>query len=109
MARSVIVSAVRTPFGKLGGGLKDYEATELGGHAIKAALERIGLEPNEVEYVIMGQGLQGGPGQGPARQAAIRAGLPIAVPAATINKVSASSIRGWRTPDSRALAAAVDA
>src|SRR5213083_2446710 len=81
MARSVIVSAVRTPFGRLGGGLKDYEATELGAHAIKAGLERIGVEPDEVQYVIMGQVLQGGAGQAPARQAAIGAGLPIEVPA----------------------------
>ena len=92
MARSVIVSAVRTPFGRLGGGLKDYEATELGAQAIKAGLERIGLEPDEVEYVIMGQVLQAGAGQAPARQAAIGAGLPIEVPADTINKVCASSI-----------------
>src|SRR5881394_2368256 len=93
MARSAIVSAVRTPFGKLGGGLKDYEATELGSIAIKAGLERAGLEPNEVQYVIMGQVLQGGAGQAPARQASVGAGLPIEVPADTINKVLASSIR----------------
>src|SRR5205814_8557344 len=100
MTRSVIVSAVRTPFGKLGGGLKDYEATELGAHAIKAGLERIGLEPNEVEYVIMGQVLQGGAGQAPARQAAIGARLPIDGPADTINNVCASSIRALHIPDS---------
>ena len=100
MARSVIVAAVRTPFGKLGGGLSDYEATELGSFAINAALERIGLEPNEVQYVIMGQVLQGGAGQAPARQAAIGAGLPIEVPADTINKVCASSIRAIEIADS---------
>ena len=100
MARSVIVSAVRTPFGKLGGGLKDYEATELGSLAIEAGLERIGLEPNEIQYVIMGQVLQGGAGQAPARQAAIGAGLPIEVPADTINKVCASSIRAIEIADS---------
>jgi acetyl-CoA C-acetyltransferase len=100
MARSVIVSAVRTPFGRLGGGLKDYEATELGAKAIKAGLERIGLEPDEVEYVIMGQVLQGGAGQAPARQAAIGGGLPIEVPADTINKVCASSIRAIEIADS---------
>ncbi len=100
MARSVIVSAVRTPFGKLGGGLKDYEATELGSIAIKAGLERIGLEPTEVQYVIMGQVLQGGAGQAPARQAAIGAGLPIEVPADTINKVCASSVRAIEIADS---------
>src|SRR5216110_2314439 len=99
MTRSVIVSAVRTPFGKLGGGLKDYEATELGAHAIEAALERIGLEPDEVQYVIMGQVLQGGAGQAPARQAAIGAGLPIEVPADTINKVCASSVRAVEIAD----------
>ena len=76
----MIVSAVRTPFGKLGGGLATYEATELGSHAIRAALERIGLEPAEVEYVIMGQVLQAGAGQAPARQAAVGAGLPIETP-----------------------------
>jgi acetyl-CoA C-acetyltransferase len=98
VSRSVIVSAVRTPFGKLGGGLAKYEATELGSHAIRAALERIGLEPAEVEYVIMGQVLQAGAGQAPARQAAVGAGLPVETPADTINKVCASSVRapaGW--------------
>ena len=108
MARSVIVSAIRTPFGRLGGGLKDYEATELGAHAIKAGLERIGLEPNEVEYVIMGQVLQGGAGQAPARQAAIGAGLPIDVPADTINKVCASSIRAIEIADSMVRAGDVE-
>ena len=100
MARSVIVSAVRTPFGKLGGGLSEYEATELGSIAIKSGLERIGLEPHEIQYVIMGQVLQGGAGQAPARQAAIGAGLPIEVPADTINKVCASSIRAIEIADS---------
>jgi acetyl-CoA C-acetyltransferase len=99
VARSVIVSAVRTPFGRLGGGLADYQATELGAHVIKAALERIGLEPHEPEYVIMGQVLQGGAGQAPARQAAIGAGLPIETPADTINKVCASSIRAVEIAD----------
>jgi acetyl-CoA C-acetyltransferase len=99
MARSVIVSAVRTPFGRLGGGLKDYEATELGSHVIRNALDRVGLENDEVEYVIMGQVLQGGVGQAPARQAAIGAGLPIEVPSDTINKVCASSIRAVQIAD----------
>ena len=108
MARSVIVSAVRTPFGGLGGGLKDYEATELGAEAIKAGFERIGLEPDEVEYVIMGQVLQGGAGQAPARQAAIGAGLPIEVPADTINKVCASSIRAIEIADSMIRAGDVE-
>src|SRR5918912_2980678 len=99
MARSVIVAAVRTPFGKLGGALKDYEATELGSIAIRAALERIGLEPHEIEYVIMGQVLQGGAGQAPSRQAAIGAGLPIEIGSDTINKVCASSIRAVEMAD----------
>jgi acetyl-CoA C-acetyltransferase len=108
MARSVIVSAVRTPFGRLGGGLEVYEATELGSIAIKAALERVGLEPDEIEYVIMGQVLQGGAGQAPARQAAIGAGLPIEVPADTINKVCASSIRAVEIADSMIRAGDVE-
>src|ERR1051326_442859 len=99
MSRSVIVAAVRTPFGKLGGGLKDKEATELGAHVIRAALERIGLEPEEPEYVVMGQVLQAGTGQAPARQAAIAAGLPKETPADTINKVCASSIRAIEIAD----------
>src|SRR6476646_10051540 len=108
MARSVIVSALRTPFGRLGGGLKDYEATELGAEAIRAGLERIGLEPDEVEYVIMGQVLQAGAGQAPARQAAIGAGLPIEVPADKINKVCASSIRAIEIADSMIRAGDVE-
>jgi acetyl-CoA C-acetyltransferase len=99
MSRSVIVSAVRTAFGRLGGGLVDYEATELGSLVIRNALDRVGLESDEVEYVIMGQVLQGGAGQAPARQASIGAGLPIEVPADTINKVCASSIRAVEMAD----------
>ena len=99
MTRSVIVSAVRTPFGKLGGGLVDYEATELGAAAIRAALERGGVEDGEVQYAIMGQVLQGGAGQAPARQATVGAGLPIELPSDTINKVCASSIRAVEIAD----------
>ena len=99
MTRSVIVSAVRTPFGKLGGGLASKQATELGAIAIRAALERVDVEDGDVEYVIMGQVLQAGAGQAPARQAAIGAGLPIDVPADTINKVCASSIRAVEIAD----------
>src|SRR4051794_37601899 len=106
--RSVIVSAVRTPFGKLGGGLARYEATELGAIAIKAALERIGVEASEPQYVIMGQVLQGGAGQAPARQAAIGAGLPKETPADTINKVCASSIRAIEIADSMIRAGDVE-
>src|SRR6266508_1601068 len=99
MARSVIVSAVRTPFGKLGGSLADKEATELGSIAIRAALDPAGIENDEVEYVIMGQVLQGGAGQAPSRQASIGAGLPIEIGSDTINKVCASSIRAVEMAD----------
>src|ERR671931_583385 len=99
MTRSVIVAAVRTPFGKLGGSLADKPATELGSIVIREALERAGLQAEEVEYVIMGQVLQAGAGQAPARQAAIGAGIPIEVGADTINKVCASSIRAVEIAD----------
>ena len=99
MTRSVIVSAVRTPFGKLGGGLAHKEATELGSIVIREALDRAGVENDEVEYVIMGQVLQGGAGQAPARQASIGAGLPIDIGSDTINKVCASSIRAVEMAD----------
>src|SRR4249919_3723983 len=99
MSRSVIVSTARTPFGKLGGGLSGYKAPELGAIAIEAALERAGLEPSEVEYVIMGEVLQAGVGQAPARQAAIAAGIPKEVGSDTVNKVCASSIRAVEIAD----------
>ena len=108
MSRSVIVSALRTPFGKLGGGLAPYEATQLGAIVIRAALERIGVEPDEPEYAIMGQVLQAGAGQAPARQAAVAAGLPIETPADTINKVCASSIRAIEIADAMIRAGDVD-
>jgi acetyl-CoA C-acetyltransferase len=100
MARSVIVAAVRTPFGKLGGGLKHLRAPELGAIVVRAALERAGLAGGDVDYVILGQVLQGGAGQAPARQAAVGAGIPIEVPADTVNKVCASSIRAVEIADS---------
>jgi acetyl-CoA C-acetyltransferase len=99
MARSVIVAAVRTPFGKLGGGLRDHEAPELGAIAIRAALDRAGVPDEDVEYVIMGQVLQGGAGQAPARQATVGAGLPKETPSDTINKVCASSVRAVEIAD----------
>jgi acetyl-CoA C-acetyltransferase len=99
VARSVIVSAVRTPFGKLGGALKDYEASALGAIAIRGALDRVDVRDDEVEYVIMGQVLQGGAGQAPARQAAAGAGLPKEVPSDSINKVCASSVRAVEIAD----------
>jgi acetyl-CoA C-acetyltransferase len=99
MARSVIVSAVRTPFGKLGGGLKDFEAPQLGALAIRAALDRAGVPDDDVEYVIMGQVLQAGAGQAPSRQASIGAGLPKEIGSETINKVCASSVRAVEIAD----------
>jgi acetyl-CoA C-acetyltransferase len=108
MTRSVILGAVRTPFGRLGGGLKGHSATELGAIVVRAALERAGIEPGEVEYVIMGQVLQGGAGQAPARQAAVGAGIPVEVPADTINKVCASSIRAVEIADSMIRAGDVE-
>jgi acetyl-CoA C-acetyltransferase len=108
VAHSVIVGAVRTPFGKLGGGLARFPATELGSIAIRGALERAGIEPHEPQYVILGQVLQGGAGQAPARQAAVGAGLPIDTPADTVNKVCASSIRAVGIADSMIRAGDVD-
>src|ERR1700692_2616323 len=108
MTRSVIVSAVRTPFGKLNGGLAAYSATELGAIAIRAGLERVGLEGREVDYVIMGQVLQAGAGQAPAPPAAIGAGIPIDVPSDTVNKVCASSIRAVEIADSMIRAGDVE-
>jgi acetyl-CoA C-acetyltransferase len=106
--RSVIVAAVRTPFGRLGGGLVRHQATELGAVVIRAALDRAGIENREVDYAIMGQVLQGGAGQAPARQAAIGAGLPKETPSDTINKVCASSIRAVEVADSMIRAGDVD-
>jgi len=99
MSRSVIVAAVRTPFGRLGGGLAKLPAVELGAIAIRAGLERARVEPGAVGYVIMGQVLQAGVGQAPARQAAVAAGIPREVPADTVNKVCASSIRALELAD----------
>jgi acetyl-CoA C-acetyltransferase len=99
VSRSVIVGAVRTPFGRLGAGLASYSATELGSIVIRAALERASVDPGEVGYVVMGQVLQAGAGQAPARQAAVGAGIPKEVPADTINKVCASSIRAIEIAD----------
>jgi acetyl-CoA C-acetyltransferase len=92
MSGSVIVGGARTPMGRLLGNLKDFPATALGGFAIKAALERSGVAPEQVQYVIMGQVLQAGAGQIPARQAAANAGIPMTVPALTINKVCLSGL-----------------
>jgi acetyl-CoA C-acetyltransferase len=89
---SVIVGGARTPMGRLQGSLKDFSGADLGGVAIKAALERAGVAPEQVQYVIMGQVLQAGAGQNPARPAAVKGGIPLNVPAITINKVCLSGI-----------------
>jgi acetyl-CoA C-acetyltransferase len=92
VAGSVIVAGARTPMGRLLGSLKDFSGTQLGGFAIKGALERAGVAPEQVQYVIMGQVLTAGAGQIPARQAAAAAGIPMSVPALTINKVCLSGL-----------------
>ncbi len=92
MPGSVIVSGARTPIGKLAGALAGFSAMELGGFAIKAALERAGVAPDQVDYVFMGQVLQAGQGQITARQAAVNAGVPMSVPATTVNKVCLSGL-----------------
>ncbi|MFC8078438.1 acetyl-CoA C-acetyltransferase [Streptomyces sp. NPDC057307] len=89
---SVIVAGARTPMGRLLGSLKSFSGADLGGFAIKAALERAGVTGEQVQYVIMGQVLQAGAGQIPARQAAVKAGIPMNVPALTINKVCLSGL-----------------
>jgi acetyl-CoA C-acetyltransferase len=89
---SVIVSGARTPMGRLLGNLKNVPATTLGGYAIAAALERGGIRADQVDYVIMGQVLQAGAGQITARQAAVAAGIPMTVPAVTVNKVCLSGL-----------------
>src|ERR1051326_2186146 len=87
MPGSVIVSAAPPPIGRQAGGLAGFSAMELGGFAIKAALERAGISGDAVDYVIMGQVLQAGQGQITARQAAVKGGIPMSVPAMTLNKV----------------------
>ncbi|PFP30987.1 acetyl-CoA C-acyltransferase [Bacillus sp. AFS073361] len=99
MGRTVILSGVRTPFGKLGGGLSSFTASQLGGIAVKEALVRAGVKPEEVEEVILGTVLQGGQGQIPSRQAAKHAGLPWKVKTETINKVCASGMRSVTLAD----------
>jgi acetyl-CoA C-acetyltransferase len=93
MTDTVILGTARTPFGKMGGGLAPKDATELGGTAIEAALDRSAIEPDQVQQVLFGQVLQAGQGQIPSRQAQIKAGIPKEVPSETINKVCASGMR----------------
>ncbi len=104
----MIVAGARTPFGKFGGAFKDVPAVTLGAHAIRAALERSGVEPGQVDYVIMGQVLQAGAGQITARQAAIEAGIPQEVPAITINKVCLSGLNAIALADQLIRAGEVD-
>src|SRR6187397_1368514 len=92
MAGSVIIAGARTPIGKLSGSLASFSGADLGGFAIKAALERAGLTGEQVDYVFMGQVLQAGAGQIAARQAANHGGIPMTVPATTINKVCLSGL-----------------
>jgi acetyl-CoA C-acetyltransferase len=108
MPKTVILSAARTPIGKLGGGLASVDATELGGTAIRAALERAEVAPEQVQHVVMGQVLQAGQGQIPSRQAQIKAGIPKEVPSETINKVCASGIRAAGMIDAAVRAGDLD-
>jgi acetyl-CoA C-acetyltransferase len=105
---SVIVAGARTAIGKFGGGLSTVPAVELGGVAIRSAVERAGIAPGEVDYVIMGQVLQAGAGQITARQAAVHAGLPIEVPALTINKVCLSGLNAIALADQMIRAGEID-
>src|SRR5215510_12196060 len=97
MPGSVIISSARTPIGKLSGALASFSAMDLGGFAVAAALERAGVGPEQVDYVILGQVLQAGQGQITARQAAVRAGVPMTVPALTVNKVCLSGVNAIAT------------
>ena len=97
MTKTVIVSGARTPFGKFGGVLSTFSASELGGMVIKEALTRANIEPKTVEEVILGSVLQGGQGQLPSRQAARNAGIPWETKTETINKVCASGMRSVNT------------
>ncbi|HUF99711.1 MAG TPA: acetyl-CoA C-acetyltransferase [Ilumatobacter sp.] len=92
MPGSVIVTGARTPIGKMSGAFSQFSAAELGGFAIAAALERAGIEPSQVDHVIMGQVLMAGQGQVPSRQAAVKAGIPMSVPAVNVNKVCLSGL-----------------
>ena len=105
---SVILNGARTPMGRLLGNLKDLPATKLGSLAISAALQRSGVSPDQVQYVIMGQVLQAGAGQMPARQAAVGAGIPMTTPALTINKVCLSGLNAIALADQLIRAGELD-
>jgi acetyl-CoA C-acetyltransferase len=108
MPKTVILGAARTPFGKLGGALASFDATDLGGKAISAALERAEVDAGQVEKVVMGQVLQAGQGQIPSRQAQIKGGIPKEVPSETVNKVCASGIRAVGLIDAAVRAGDLD-
>ncbi|MGY9071587.1 MAG: acetyl-CoA C-acetyltransferase [Acidimicrobiales bacterium] len=108
MAGSVIVSGARTPVGRFNGGLSSFSGAQLGGFAIEAALERAGISGDQVEHVIMGQVLQAGQGQITARQAAVQAGIPMDVPALTINKVCLSGLNAIYLADQMIAAGDAD-
>src|ERR1700743_3327749 len=99
MASSVILGTARPPCGKMGGALASLDATDLGGIAIEAALERSGVDAEQVDQVVYGQVLQAGQGQIPSRPAQIKGGIPKSVPAETINKVCASGMRALGLAD----------
>jgi acetyl-CoA C-acetyltransferase len=108
MARTVILGGARTPIGKLMGSLAGFSAVDLGAVAIRAALERSGVAPSDVGYTIMGQVLTAGAGQIPARQAAVAAGIPMDVPALTVNKVCLSGLTAVALADQLVRAGEVD-
>src|SRR5215212_11010563 len=108
MSGSVIVAGARTPIGRLLGGLKDLTAADLGGVAIKGALEKAGVAADQVDYVIMGQVIQAGAGQNPARGAAVAGGIAMDVPSMTINKVCLSGLNAIAMADQLIRAGEVD-
>ncbi len=108
MPQTVILGAARTPFGKLGGALAGFDATDLGGTAIAAALERAEVDAGQVDKVVMGQVLQAGQGQIPSRQAQIKGGIPKEVPSETVNKVCASGMRAVGMIDTAVRAGDLD-
>ena len=108
MPGSFIVAGARTPIGKMSGALASFSAADLGGFAIKAALERAGVSPDEVDHVIMGQVLMAGQGQVPARQAAANAGIPMSVPSVNVNKVCLSGLNAIYLADQMIAAGEAD-
>ena len=108
MSGSYIVAGARTPIGKMSGALASFSAADLGGFAIKAALERAGVAPDEVEHVIMGQVLMAGQGQVPSRQAAVKAGIPMSVPSINVNKVCLSGLNSIYLADQMIKAGEAD-